>query len=187
MCDCWQSILKYFNSLPLSPPSLPPPLPLSSPSSPPSLLSHSLPPPQAHDQISSMWKELESVRKKLEDNSLKTIASPITLSPVSEGVRGWSTLLNWLGCPLKINVGVVWYGLRWYGMGQCSSRVISWMILILKVLGIQMVSFIFRSHLRLAMMMQWSYTVPCARLKSSEYTPLLPRPHAPLPVPIRAE
>ncbi|KAL5508977.1 hypothetical protein EMCRGX_G004249, partial [Ephydatia muelleri] len=38
----------------------------------------------AHDQISSMWKELESVRKKLEDNSLKTVTPPpVTFSPVA--------------------------------------------------------------------------------------------------------
>ena len=50
-----------------------------------------IPPPQAHDQISSMWKELESVRKKLDGNSLKT---EDTSSPVHGG-KGWVWLAYW--------------------------------------------------------------------------------------------
>ena len=41
--------------------------------------------PQAHDQISSMWKELESVRKKLDDSSMKT-STAVNLLPVRMGV-----------------------------------------------------------------------------------------------------
>ena len=110
---------------------------------------HVPPPPQAHDQISSMWKELESVRKKLEDNSLKTVTTPpVTFSPVREGVGGrglHSSLTSRLvgsSTKDKMRSGLVWAGLlygmvwagdsAWDGMGavhgilSCMYLVGSW-------------------------------------------------------------
>ena len=61
--------------------------------------------PQSHDQISSVWKELESVRKKLDDSSSKTSTAAVNLLPVRMGVWSRGTQRVWSLPIATCNVG----------------------------------------------------------------------------------